>query len=161
MDFGHNLISDHPVTIRRKALIAAIAAAILIAAFLIYAITVLRTCSQAHDIAKGSYEYRLCSFDDEFITKLPIAQPTNTPLYSWRDADGTKPSRRSLKYQSSQPTTQIQQSLNAFLQSNSFHFIRNENECEWWGDQQSELCVTIANDPSRKVANVEVFHVIP
>lgn len=148
------------MTTRRKIVIAAFFAT-LVVAFIAYAITVLRTCSEAHDIAKGAYEYRLCSFDDEFITKIPIAQPSTRALFSWRDADGTKPSRRWLKYQSSQPTAEIQQSLNAFLQSKSFHFLRNEDGCVWWGDQQTELCITIDSDPTHKTSNVEIFHVMP
>jgi len=126
------------MTTRRKILIAA-SAATLVAAFIAYASTVLRTCSEAHDIAKDAYEYRLCRFDGEFITKVPIAQPSTR----------------------SQPTAKIQQSLNAFLQSESFHFLRNEDGCEWWGDQQTELCITIDIDPTQNAANVEIVHVIP
>ena len=145
---------------RRKVLIATFAA-MLVVAFIAYAITVLRTCSEAHDIARDSYEYRLCGFKDEFITRIPVTLPINDALFSWRDADGTKPSRRWLRYRSTQTTAQVHQTLKAFLQSNSFQLLRNEDGCEWWGDGKTELCITIGNEQSQNIANVEIFHVIP
>ena len=145
---------------RRRAYVIAVAVGALLVLFVAYALLVLRTCSEVHGVVRGSYEYRLCGFDRELITKLPTSGLAEEPVFSWRDADGLKPSLRRLRFRSSLPPEVVEQSLHSFLEAAGFKPAETEDDCHWWRSKEGRVCLTIDAEKSDTSVALEVVHVL-
>ena len=104
---------------------------------------VLRRCGDVRDVRRGSFDYRLCGVGSELIARVPIVAPASEPLYSWTLADGTKPGRNVLRYESVAPPNAVRTTLAEFLRQTGFSEKSADSDDEWWTDHHTELGLSI------------------
>lgn len=63
-----------------------------------YGIATLRLCSEQSQLQRTSYLFTLCGMSGELLAKAPVEAAKEPPLYSWRYADGTKPTLMRLSF---------------------------------------------------------------
>jgi hypothetical protein len=146
--------------------VAASAVVALVALGLVaYAFAQLRTCDEVSQVGRRSYQYRLCNVDKEFISKVPVVAPVDEPRFSWRYADGMKPGRWRLEYQSHSVPADVRAAVQSGLESAGFALQRGEamrkelgEGYEWWFDGHSAIGLALTPGAGGNGTKVDVFH---
>ena len=81
-------------------------------------------------------------------------------MFSWRDADGLKPSLRRLRFRSSLAPEVVEQSLYSFLKTAGFNAAETEDDCHWWRSKEGRVCLTINAKKGDGSVTLEVVHVL-
>ena len=121
-----------------------------------YFILVLRRCDDVRDVRRGSFDYRLCGVGGELVARMPIVAPASEPLFSWTLAEGTKPGRNLLKYESVAPPSRVRTTLAEYLRGTGFSEKSPDSDYEWWTDRQTELGLSIRGAGGG--SHVEILH---
>jgi hypothetical protein len=77
-------------------------------------------------------------------------------MYSWRLADGTKPGRNVLKYESLASPNTVRATLAEHLRQTGFSERSVESDYEWWTDRHTELGLSIRGASGG--SHVEILH---
>jgi len=129
---------------------------------LVYVVASLRLCFEQSRIRRDDFVFGFCYMSNELIAAVPVNAPSATPLYSWRYANGTKPTLIWLSYPSRHAPSEASKHLRDFLKQQDFQRreppLYEDADSEWWSREHDIVVFWIEPNVDSPTVQVNVVH---